>query len=232
MQPRAVSSLSQATHTLTCRQVWITVSPNPSTATHLNGLVPKGGVREVVPVDLIGCGVYVDGSHHLERYATLWKKKTDCVWATDMMHAWTPPPPCTWQASFIPESPFCPVQALYWTNVGPLLLLLQAFSCILRPSSVDGVCSWFTGSPLVTGSLEEMLTGLLGLSLADADSWSLWPLSPWVAVRGFRCCGWTGDICLPEAVVVLLMSGHWKWVLGDNKVGDCVGACSKHCQHQ
>ncbi len=46
-----------------------------STGTHLYGLVPEGGVREIVPVDLIGCGVYVDGSHYLDRYATLWRKK-------------------------------------------------------------------------------------------------------------------------------------------------------------
>lgn len=31
-----------------------------------------------MPVDLIGCSVYVDGGHYLDRYATLWrKKKTD-----------------------------------------------------------------------------------------------------------------------------------------------------------
>ncbi len=43
--------------------------------THLNGLVPVWGVGEVVSVDLIGCGVYVDGSHHLERYAAPWGRQ-------------------------------------------------------------------------------------------------------------------------------------------------------------
>lgn len=47
------------------------------TITHLNGLVPEGGVGEIVLVDLIGRGVYVDGSHYLGRYATLWKKKKE-----------------------------------------------------------------------------------------------------------------------------------------------------------
>lgn len=51
------------------------VMPKPFTITHLNGLVQERGVGEIVPVDLIGRGVYVDSSHYLARYATLWKKK-------------------------------------------------------------------------------------------------------------------------------------------------------------
>ena len=47
--------------------------PEPSSITHLNCLVPERDVREIVPVDLIGSGVYVDSSHHLARYATLWR---------------------------------------------------------------------------------------------------------------------------------------------------------------
>lgn len=43
-----------------------TVIPQPSTVTHLDGLVPEGRVGKIVPVDLIRCGVYVDGSHYLE----------------------------------------------------------------------------------------------------------------------------------------------------------------------
>lgn len=53
----------------------VAVMPKPSAVTHLNGLVPEGGVGEIVPVDLISCGVYVYGSHYLARYAALWWRK-------------------------------------------------------------------------------------------------------------------------------------------------------------
>ena len=52
-----------------------TVMLKLSTITHLNGFVPEGSAREIVPVDLIGGGVYVDSSHYLGRYTTLWRKK-------------------------------------------------------------------------------------------------------------------------------------------------------------
>lgn len=45
------------------------------TVTHLNGLVPEGGVGEIVLVDFISCCVYINGSHYLDRYATLWRKR-------------------------------------------------------------------------------------------------------------------------------------------------------------
>lgn len=51
--------------------------------THLDGLVPERGVREIVFIDLIGCGVYVDGRHHLCRYATLWKEKKEIIEIAD-----------------------------------------------------------------------------------------------------------------------------------------------------
>lgn len=47
---------------------------NRQTVTNLNGLVPEGGVGEIVLVDFISCCVYVDGSYYLDRYATLWRK--------------------------------------------------------------------------------------------------------------------------------------------------------------
>lgn len=46
------------------------------TITNLNGLGPERRVREVVAVDLIGYGVDIHCSHHLGRYATLWRKKS------------------------------------------------------------------------------------------------------------------------------------------------------------
>lgn len=44
-----------------------------SMITNLYSLVPEGSVREAVLVDLICCGVYVNGSYNLGRYATLCK---------------------------------------------------------------------------------------------------------------------------------------------------------------
>lgn len=44
-----------------------------SMITNLYSLVPEGSVGEVVLVDLICCGVYVNGSYNLGRYATLCK---------------------------------------------------------------------------------------------------------------------------------------------------------------
>lgn len=51
----------------------------PEPSTHLNGLTPEDGVGEIVLVDLICCGVYVDGSHNLGRYAALWRKKRQII---------------------------------------------------------------------------------------------------------------------------------------------------------
>lgn len=58
-----------------------------STITHLNGFVPEGSAREIVTVNLIGSGVYVNGSHYLGRYTTLCRKKDHIInyrWFTEL----------------------------------------------------------------------------------------------------------------------------------------------------
>lgn len=65
-----------------------------------------------------------------------------------------------------------------------------------------------------------------------------WGHKEWSAkTQGCQCSGLTGveltgDIRMHEAVVAMAISGRLKWGLGNDKVSDCVDACSKHWKCQ